>query len=77
QGASEGDKALGESGLLAGVTSTKEIANAIIQLYESPTLRRKMGESGHRRVARYYSNEKLEQRYRELYTKYIRETVVV
>ncbi|KAA3620098.1 MAG: DUF3492 domain-containing protein [Calditrichaeota bacterium] len=70
QGVGDEDKALGESGLLAGVTNTREITRAIIKLYESPSLRRKMGESGRLRVAKFYSQKNLENRYRKIYTNY-------
>ncbi|MCA9730558.1 MAG: GT4 family glycosyltransferase PelF [Deferribacteres bacterium] len=77
EGATTGDKALGESGLLAGVTNTREIAEAIIKLYESPTLRGKMGESGRKRVAKYYSNDALEKKYRALYLHYKKQQATV
>ncbi len=71
QGTTEEDRAIGESGLLAGVTNTREITTAIIRLYESPTLRRKMGENGRRRVAKFYSEKSLEERYRQIYSNHI------
>ena len=65
------DSALGQSGIITGVTNAKVIAEAIITIYKSPGLRRKMGEAGKKRVARYYDIDALLEEYLNLYGNYL------
>lgn len=69
-GRNEEDMALGKSGLVVGVTNTKEIADAIITILKSKDLGEKMGEAGKKRVSRFYNKKDLDDKYRELYNHY-------
>lgn len=64
------DRALGKSGLIAGITDADEIAQAVLKISKSPRLRQKMGEVGRQRVAKFYNRVDLDNKYRELYQNY-------
>ncbi|MFQ5674380.1 MAG: GT4 family glycosyltransferase PelF [bacterium] len=64
------DRALGKSGLVAGITDAEEIGHAILKIWKSPLLRKKMGEVGRQRVAKFYNRADLDNKYRELYQNY-------
>lgn len=66
-GRTDEDKALGKSGLIANITDSEGIARAILKIWESPALRRKMSEAGKQRVARFYAKHELDDKYREIY----------
>ena len=70
-GRNEEDKALGKSGFIAGVTNSKEIAEAIIKIWTSKELQEQMSRAGRERVARYYNKKDLDAQYREIYQKYL------
>ena len=69
-GSHRGDKELGKSGLIAGVTNSKEIADAIIKIWESEELRKKMSIAGKLRVPQFYNRVELDHQYRKLYNHY-------
>ena len=64
------DQALGKSGLIAGITNSDEIGQAILRIWESEGLRKRMGEAGKKRVAQFYDKTSLDNNYRELYQHY-------
>jgi len=64
------DKALGKSGLIAGITNSDEIGQAILRIWESEGLRKRMGEAGKKRVAQFYDKTSLDDNYRKLYQHY-------
>ena len=66
------DKALGKSGLIAGITNADEIASGIIKLWRSKKLRDTMGAAGKKRVANFYNRTNLDNQYRRLYERYTR-----
>lgn len=70
-GRTQSDKLLGQSGIVAGVTQAGELAEAVITLSRSATLRRRMGLAGMRRVEKYYNKRNLDERYRRLYAYYL------
>ncbi|MFQ5603951.1 MAG: GT4 family glycosyltransferase PelF [bacterium] len=70
-GSTEEDRALGKSGLIAGITNADEIARAIIRIWKSKDLRTKMGQVGKRRVAQFYNKSDLDNQYRKLYRQFI------
>ncbi|MFQ5651599.1 MAG: GT4 family glycosyltransferase PelF [bacterium] len=70
-GSAPEDVALGKSGLIAGITNTEEIAQAIIKIWRSRELRETMAEVGKQRVARYYDRSELLRKYRKLYAQLI------
>ncbi|MBW2618294.1 MAG: GT4 family glycosyltransferase PelF, partial [Deltaproteobacteria bacterium] len=61
------DKALGPSGLITGVANPPETAQAVLQIAEDSDLRAGMVKAGRERVRRYYQEETLNERYKELY----------
>ncbi len=61
------DTALGPAGVLTWVGNPNQTADALVQLYQNPELRKSMGESGRARVEKYYRQEQLFARYREVY----------
>ncbi len=72
-GRTDADIALGRSGLIAGITNSEEIANAILRIWRSPELMERMGEAGRKRVARFYNRIDLHNHYRKIYEQHIRE----
>ncbi len=69
-GRTPADRALGPSGLITGLADPSGTAEAILSLMHNEDLRRQMVEAGRERVRRYYQEERLNQRYQELYAKY-------
>ncbi len=66
-GSSNEDVALGRSGIIAGITNSDEIAQAILKLWRSKDLRDEMGAVGKQRVSRYYNRPDLLSKYKRLY----------
>ncbi|MCG8606097.1 GT4 family glycosyltransferase PelF [bacterium] len=66
------DKALGQSGFVAGITNSDEIAKAVIKLWKSPQLRETMGNIGKKRVANFYNKANSDKQYNQLYEKYVK-----
>ena len=73
-GMSAEDRALGQSGFIAGITDSEAVANAIIKLWRSRELRETMGEVGKKRVANFYDRVNLDNQYRQLYERYTTQT---
>jgi len=65
------DEAIGESGILTPSVSPQETANAIIQLWRDPALRRRMARAGLERAQRFYREEAVYDAYRAVYSKYL------
>ena len=61
------DDDFGEAGILTHIMNVKEIAEAMVDLAANPALRRRMGESGYRRLMKKYTIEKMKETYEELY----------
>lgn len=61
------DRALGPSGRVTRVADAAATAAAIVELAESPPLRRRMGDAGRVRVHTYYRHGQMIDRYRALY----------
>lgn len=57
----------GEAGILTHIMNLEEIANAIVELAENETRRRKMGEAGYRRVMKGYQLEDMKKMYADIY----------
>ena len=62
----EGDE-LGDAGILTHIMNTQEIAEAMITLAKSETLREQMGEVGYARVNAYYQIEQMREKYNDIY----------
>lgn len=67
EGRSGEDRALGPSGLVTRAADPADTAAALIELAESPRLRRRMGEAGRARIHAYYRSSQMIDRYRALY----------
>jgi glycosyltransferase involved in cell wall biosynthesis len=65
------DKALGRGGILTGIASPLETADALIALLRSRELQDKMGRAGLERVRKFYRQEDIVNRYRNYYRSYI------
>ena len=61
------DDDFGEAGILTHIMNVKEIAEAMVDLAANPALRRRMGESGYKRLMSKYTIEKMKETYEELY----------
>ena len=61
------DDDFGEAGILTHIMNVKEIAEAMVGLAANPALRRRMGESGYKRLMRKYTIEKMKATYEEIY----------
>lgn len=61
------DDDFGEAGILTHIMNVKEIAEAMIDLAANPALRKRMGESGYKRLMSKYTIEKMKATYEELY----------
>jgi len=70
-GMSVEDKMLGPSGLITGVASPVETADAIIKILSDPKLFNAMSKAGISRVRKFYSQADLFAKYLNLYEKYI------
>ena len=62
----EGDE-LGQAGILTHIMNTQEIAEAMMTLAGSETLRQSMGQVGYARVHEYYRVEQMRQKYNDIY----------
>lgn len=62
----EGD-GLGTAGILTHIMNVSEIAEAIVELAESPAKCKEMGECGYRRVMSRYRIQQMKDTYREIY----------
>ncbi len=71
-GRTEEDVKLGKSGLVAGITNADEIAQAIVKIWRSKDLRDQMGQAGRTRVERYYNRKDLDDRYRKIYSRFVK-----
>jgi glycosyltransferase involved in cell wall biosynthesis len=70
-GESPEDRALGSAGNLTKVSSPRQTANALINLLQSPETLQACGEAGRARAQRYYQQDAIMQRYRELYARHM------
>lgn len=61
------DDDFGEAGILTHIMNVKEIAEAMVDLAANPALRRRMGESGYKRLMKKYTIEKMKETYEQLY----------
>jgi len=61
------DRALGPSGRVTRVAHAAATAAAIVELAESPQLRRRMGDAGRARVHAFYRSSQMIEQYRALY----------
>jgi glycosyltransferase involved in cell wall biosynthesis len=61
------DRAIGPAGLVTQVADPQDTARAILRLARDPELRRRMAESGRRRVETYYRLDQVRTAYLELY----------
>ncbi|WP_287715349.1 GT4 family glycosyltransferase PelF [Blautia sp.] len=57
----------GDAGYIAPVMNTSKIANAILDLAGSPEKRKRMGETGYRRVCTFYDEKNIFEQYYQLY----------
>lgn len=62
----EGDN-LGKAGIVVPVMDSKAMADAVLYLIKHPEQLKSMGETGRKRVEKYYKKESFLQQYRELY----------
>jgi len=60
----------GEAGLIVPVMESEKIGQAIVQLCKDKELRTSMGRSAFKRVAEFYSKERLVTAYKEVYSSY-------
>lgn len=58
-----------KTGLLVSPDDLEEIAEAITQLADSPTLRKEMGLAGYQKCLKYYTVEKMVDKYESLYSR--------
>ncbi|KPA14648.1 glycosyl transferase family 1 [Candidatus Magnetomorum sp. HK-1] len=70
-GRTEEDKALGPSGIITRVSDPDDTAQAIIKILKNDELRGQMNESAIKRVEKYYKESDLNDRYRNIYIKYM------
>lgn len=63
----------GPSGVIVPPVSPAETANAIVKLLKDEPLRKKMDESGKKRVRKYYKQSDLIQQYYDIYKKFVEE----
>jgi glycosyltransferase involved in cell wall biosynthesis len=70
------DQAIGPSGLITPPRSPQATADAIIQLWKDPELRRRMAAAGLERAERYYREENLYDAYRAVYRRHLATTPV-
>lgn len=61
------DDDFGEAGILTHIMNVKEIAEAMVDLAANSAMRRRMGESGYKRLMSKYTIEKMKETYEELY----------
>ncbi len=69
------DEALGPAGLVTWVGNARQTAEALIELYRKPAVRKAMGLAGRQRVERYYQRNQMLESYRTIYQSYTREKV--
>lgn len=67
------DDDFGAAGILTHIMNVKEIADAMIDLASNPAMRKRMGESGYRRLMSKYTIEHMKKTYEELYRQCARE----
>ena len=61
------DKALGRAGILTGISSPTETADALIRLATDPSLRKRMGDAGLNRTIKFYNETGVMAEYNALY----------
>ncbi len=62
-----GEEEPGTAGILTHIMNVSEIANAMIEMANSPQMREKMGECGYERVKRRYRIEQMKEVYKDIY----------
>jgi len=67
EGRDAADREIGPGGFVTRVAAPKETAAALVRLARDPTLRRRLGGAGQRRVAAYYQRRDMLASYRALY----------
>jgi glycosyltransferase involved in cell wall biosynthesis len=65
------DKALGAGGIVTAMGNPAETASALIHLLRDPALRAEMAAAGIRRTERFYAEEDMLARYREIYRRHM------
>jgi len=70
-GRTDEDKALGPSGIITRVADPDDTAQAITKILQDKKLRNQMSQSAVNRVEKYYKESDLNDRYRNIYIKYI------
>lgn len=63
---------IGQAGMVIPPTSYRELARAIIDLYEDKEKREEMGENGLKIVEKYYKKEFFEKSYKDLYETFVK-----
>lgn len=71
EGREGADRLMGPSGIITGLCNPGETAEAVLRLLQDDLLRQRMGESGRKRVERYYRSDHLIAGYQQLYSQYI------
>jgi len=67
------DQHLGKSGLVTPLYSPQQTAQAILKILEDKRLFKQMGETGQRRIERYYQKDDVFAQYQNIYTHYMEE----
>lgn len=60
----------GQAGILTHIMNLEDISGAIVELANSPELRRQMGENGYRRIKANFQTEHLKRRYTKIYQEF-------
>ena len=63
----------GPAGILTHIMNLEEIADAMVKLATNPTLCKKMGEAGYKRVMTFYRIEQMKEKYKELYQQFAKD----
>lgn len=71
EGRTTKDQEIGRSGLITGISNPNSTAKALLELIDNPKLQESMGESGRRRVQKYYDQDDLLSRYMNIYERNI------
>jgi glycosyltransferase involved in cell wall biosynthesis len=61
---------LGKAGTVVPVMDVEKISKEIIRLAEDPELRKKMGDTGYKRVENFYTSDKCVKSYRKIYRRF-------
>lgn len=68
EGFGEEDQALGHAGKVVAIADPQALANAIIEMFVDPSHWRQAQQAGINRVEQYYTQDKMFQRYQDIYT---------